>query len=149
MTERDRRVALVGVLLFSALAALSVGIPATISPHGFYRGYPYVSHWVDLLPPYNQHLTADVGEFELAFGLLFLWAARRPHRALVVPLCLAWAFSQTLHAAYHVVHLDNFSTGDAAAQTAAFVVLILASLAGMYLSHRGGDSLKGGEKSQP
>jgi hypothetical protein len=115
-------------LLLAALAvsALSVGIPASFAPQAFYDDFPWLASWVSLLPPYNQHLVTDVGGLQLAFGLLFAWAAYRPSRALVVPVCLAWSVSQLLHFVFHMTHLQDFGTADAIAQSLslAFVTLV-------------------------
>jgi len=138
----DDRMGLVAVLLALAIAALSVGLPATLAPHAFYAHYPFLAHWVDRLPPYSQHLTMDVGEFELAFGLLFLWAAWRPTPALVVPVCLAWALSQAIHAGYHLAHLQHFSLADAVGQTTGFAVLLVLSGVAVLLSGRRPNSVK-------
>jgi hypothetical protein len=122
-------------LLRVTLAALAVsaavpGLQATLSPGAFYDGFPLGRAWVELLPPFNEHLIRDVGGFYLAFAILFAWAAWRPARELVVPLCTAWSVSALLHAVYHALHLDGFSAGDAVAQTAALVaVLALPGLA--------------------
>lgn len=89
---------------------------------------------MDRLPPYNQHLVTDVGEFEFAFGLLFLWCARSQNPALVVPVCLVWAASQTAHAIYHATHLAHFSGADAAGEMIGFVVLVALALAASWLS---------------
>ncbi len=123
MSPRQRRITTIVALLLLAVAALSVGVTATIAPKTFYDGYPFFAHWIDLLPPYNKHLTTDVGEFELAFGILFVWAAWRPEPALVIPVCLTWALSQALHTLYHVMHLQHFSTTDALAQTVSLLYL--------------------------
>ena len=45
-------------------------------------------------------------------------------RALIVPLAVAWSFAATLHAGFHVTHLDGFGTGDAIAQTAGLLAVI-------------------------
>ena len=60
----------------------------------------------------------DVGAFYLAFALLLAWAAWRPSRELIVPVCTAFALFSALHLAWHCVHLDGFATFDAVAQTA-------------------------------
>jgi hypothetical protein len=113
-----------------ALSALAPGLQATVAPESFYAGFPGGRGWVQLLPPYNEHLIRDVGGFYLAFALLFAWAAVTPARALVVPLCVAWSLSAVLHAIYHVLHLDGFGAGDAVAQTVGLVaVLALPALA--------------------
>jgi L-ascorbate metabolism protein UlaG (beta-lactamase superfamily) len=134
MSPRTATRLMVVVLLVLAAAALSVGIPATFAPRAFYNHYPFIGHWVDRLPPFNQHLVTDVGEFELAFGLLFLWSARSRHPALVVPICLVWALSQTAHAVYHATHLAHFSPADAAGEMIGFFVLVALALVAIWLS---------------
>ena len=107
-----------------AVSALVIGVQATVAPHSFYTGFPGGRGWVELLPPYNEHLTRDVGAFYLAFALLFAWAAVTLERALIVPLAVAWSLFSVLHAAFHITHLDGFSTGDAIAQTAGLLAVI-------------------------
>jgi hypothetical protein len=129
----------VAALILLGAAALSVGIPATVAPHSFYTGYPFLAHWVDRLPPYNEHLTTDVGELELAFGLMFLWAAWSRRRALIVPLCAGWAGSQTLHAIFHATHLSGFSVTDAIGELGGFVVLVGLAVAAAWLAVASGE----------
>lgn len=120
-----------------AVSAAAVGLPATIAPRSFYDGWPFGRGWVELLPPYNQHLIGDVGGFYLAFALLFAWAAVTLRRELVVPLCVAWSLAALLHFIFHVTHLDGFTTGDAVAQTGGLaLVLILPSIAVAALPRR-------------
>jgi hypothetical protein len=77
-----------------------------------------------LLPPYNEHLTRDVGAFYLAFALLFAWAAVTLQRPLITPLAVAWSVFSALHTAFHITHLDGFGTGDAIAQTAGLLAVL-------------------------
>jgi hypothetical protein len=107
-----------------ALSAAVPGLQATISPTAFYDDFPFGRAWVQLLPPYNEHLIRDVGGFYLAFAILFGWAALRPSRELVVPLAAAWSVAALLHAVYHALHLDGFGAGDAVAQTAGLVAVL-------------------------
>ncbi len=123
-------------LALLALSALAVGLTATVAPHGFFSGFPFFASWVDKLPPYNEHLTTDVGELQLAFAGLLGWAALRPDRALVVPVSLAWGASQLLHLAFHVRHLDGFGAADAVAQTLSLAALAAAPLAVAWVSLR-------------
>lgn len=134
MTDRAAIRLAVAALLALAAAALSIGIPATFAPRAFYNHYPFIGQWVDRLPPYNQHLVTDVGEFELAFGLLFLWSARSRHPALVVPVCVVWALSQTAHTIFHATHLAGFPTADAVGEMLGFFVLVALALAAIWLS---------------
>ena len=119
------RISLAGI----AFTALLPGLQATLGPESFYNGFPLGRGWVELLPPYNEHLTRDVGAFYLAFALLFAWAAVTLERALIVPLAVAWSVFSALHAVFHITHLDGFGTGDAIAQTAGLLAVIALPLA--------------------
>ena len=124
------------VLAALALPPLVVGLLASFAPRTFFDDFPFFTAWVALLPPYNEHLTTDVGGLQLAFGLLFAYAAWRPSRELVVPLCLGWALSQAFHVVWHVTHLDGFPTSDAVGQTAALVAITLLPLVPVALLRR-------------
>jgi hypothetical protein len=125
--ERGLRAAL--VLL--SLSAAGVGLPATIAPHAFYDSWPLGRSWVGALPAYNEHLVGDVGGFYLAFAVLFAWAALRPSRQLVVPLCVAWAVAAALHLVFHATHLDGLATGDAVAELAGLGFVLLLPVAAL------------------
>jgi hypothetical protein len=112
-----------------AVSAAAVGIPASFLPREFYDAFPLGLSWVDRLPPYNAHLVTDTGGFYLAFTLLFAWAAIRPSRELIVPVCTAWALAAALHLRFHVVHLGALPTGDAIAQTIGLASVLLLPLA--------------------
>jgi hypothetical protein len=114
-----------------ALNAAAVGVPAAFVPRRFYDDFPFLASWVDLLPPYNAHLVTDVGEFYLAFAILFAWAAARPARELVIPLCVAWAVAAALHLRFHVTHLGGFGTADAIAQTASLALVVVLPFAAL------------------
>jgi hypothetical protein len=116
-----------------ALSAASVGVPAAFLPRRFYDDFPFLASWVDRLPPYNAHLVTDVGAFYLAFAVLFGWAAVRPSRQLVIPLCVAWAVAAALHLRFHVAHLDGFGTADAIGQTASLALVLLLPFAALAL----------------
>ncbi len=134
---RSRLLARTALLALAAGAALP-GLHALLAPRGFYDGFPLgPADWVVLLPPYNEHLVTDVGSFYLAFAVLFAWAARSLHPALVQPLCAAWALAATAHLAFHVTHLDGFGAADAAAQTASLsLVLVLPGVAAWAVRRR-------------
>jgi hypothetical protein len=121
----DARLVLRVALWTLAGSSALIGALAAFAPHAFYTSFPAGLSWVAKLPPYNQHLTTDVGGFYLGFALLFAWAAVRLARPLVVPLATAWILVETLHLGYHLAHLDGFGVADAVAQTATFAVLIV------------------------
>jgi hypothetical protein len=107
------------------LSAASIGLLATLAPHVFYADFPFVSHWVDLLPPYNEHLVTDVGGLYLGFAVLFAWAARTLQPTLVRAACWAWLLAEALHLGFHATHLDGFGTADAIAQLASLAFLLV------------------------
>lgn len=121
---RDLRLARVALAVL-ALGSLATGLPAAFFPRGFYDGFPFVAHWVDRLPPYNEHLVTDVGGFFLAFAILFAWAAYRPRRELVLPLCAAWSVAALLHLVFHARHLADFSAADAVGELTSLAVLLV------------------------
>ena len=97
-------------------AALLIGLTATVSPRTFYEDFPFLAHWVDLLPPYNEHLVTDVGGLYLGFAVLFGWAAWTLERTLVRAVCVAWLLTAGLHLLFHARHLEGFSSADAVAE---------------------------------
>ncbi len=110
---------------FLFLSAVTIGVVATLFPREFYDDFPFVSHWVDLLPPYNEHLVTDVGGLYLGFAVLLAWAARTLDRTLVQAVCAAWLLTAAIHLFFHVTHLDNFGTGDAIAEIVSLALLLV------------------------
>lgn len=111
-------------LAILVLAGASIGLTATLAPQAFYDDFPFLRHWVDLLPPYNEHLVTDVGGLYLGFTVLFAWAAWTLQPTLVRAVCSAWLLTATLHLLFHATHLENFDAGDAIAQIASLALLL-------------------------
>jgi hypothetical protein len=112
-------------LAFLLAPALTIGLTATVLPRAFYDDFPFLASWVELLPPYNEHLVTDVGGLYLGFAVLFAWAAWTLERTLVRAVCVAWLLTATLHLIFHAGHLDNFSTADAIAEIASLALLLV------------------------
>lgn len=110
-------------LLFGA--ALTIGFTAAVAPRAFYDDFPFLTAWVSLLPPYNEHLVTDVGGLYLGFAVLFAWAAATLERALVRAVCVAWLLTATLHLIFHAGHLEGFGTADAIAELASLAFLLV------------------------
>lgn len=128
---RSPRVAKVALwLLF--VAALTTGLPAALAPHSFYADFPLNTHWVEMLPPYNEHLTTDVGGLYLGFAVVFAWAARTLQPTLVRAACCGWALMATLHLVFHATHLDGFGTADAIAELTSLALLLLPPAAAIW-----------------
>lgn len=120
-SPRAARAALIVLLL----AALSIGLTATVVPHVFYDDFPFLASWVELLPPYNEHLVTDVGGLYLGFAVLLAWAAVTLDRTLVQAVSVAWLLSAGIHLLFHAGHLGNFSTADAFAEIASLALLLV------------------------
>jgi hypothetical protein len=110
---------------FLLIASLTIGLTATFVPRTFYDDFPFLAHWVELLPPYNEHLVTDVGGLYLGFAVLFAWAARTLDRTLVRAVSVAWLLSAGIHLAFHAGHLDDFGSGDAIAEIASLSLLLV------------------------
>ena len=102
-----------------------IGLTAAVLPRTFYDDFPFLARWVDLLPPYNEHLVTDVGGLYLGFAVLFAWAAWTLERTLVRAVCVAWLLTAAIHLAFHAGHLDGFSTADAIAEIASLALLLV------------------------
>jgi hypothetical protein len=114
-----------GALGLLFVSALTIGLTAAVAPQTFYDDFPFVARWVELLPPYNQHLVTDVGGLYLGFALLFAWAAWALERTLVRAVCVAWLLTATLHLLFHAGHLEGFGTADAIAEIGSLALLLL------------------------
>lgn len=119
-SPRVARAALVVLLLSTA----SIGLTAVVAPQTFYDDFPFLTHWVDLLPPYNKHLVTDVGGFYLGFAILFAWAAWKLQCDLVRATCVAWLVVAALHLVFHATHLEGFSTADAVGELTSLAFLL-------------------------
>jgi len=111
-------------LWLTAASAAGVGAVAAFAPRTFYDDFPYIGHWVDRLPPYNEHLVTDTGAFYLGFALVLAWAAVTLQRQLVLAACWGWILFSVLHLVFHARHLHGFGTGDAVEELVSLAVVI-------------------------
>jgi hypothetical protein len=110
---------------FLFVSALAIGLSAAVVPRTFYDDFPFVAHWVELLPPYNEHLVTDVGGLYLGFAVLFGWAAWTLDRTLVRAVSVAWLLTASIHLLFHAGHLAHFGTADAIAEIATLALLLV------------------------
>jgi hypothetical protein len=127
-----------------AISAAYPGAWATFAPRSFFDTFPGGGrHWTSALPAYSEHLVTDVGAFYLGFALLLAWAAWRPWRELIVPVCSAFALFSAIHLAWHSAHLGGLTTFDAVAQTASLAAILVASVGAVVLAARAGPTAAG------
>jgi hypothetical protein len=125
--ERAVRIAL-GLL---TVVALQVGLWATLSPRSFYEDFPGAGRvWVAVDGPYNEHLVRDVGELNLALGVVTVVALVTLSRTTVMAAAAAWVIYSVPHWIYHLRPLDPYEGADT---TAVPVTLGLAVLVAGYV----------------
>ena len=129
-----------GALAFLSLGELAVGIWALFLPRSFYEDFPSSGReWVSTLGPYDEHLVRDVGEFNLAFGVLLALAAILADRRLVQVSLLAYLVYAVPHFVFHLTQIGTFSMADNLAQLVSLglqVVISVAILLGVGLCDR-------------
>lgn len=130
---RNPQLARLGLILLFG-SALLIGLTATAFPRTFYDDFPFLAHWVDLLPPYNEHLVTDVGGLYLGFAVLFGWAAWSLDITLTRAVSVAWLLTATLHLVFHATHLEHFGVGDAVAEIASLALLLVPPLLAIWAS---------------
>ncbi|MBO0679133.1 hypothetical protein JRC04_16840 [Mycolicibacterium sp. S2-37] len=107
-------------------------------PRSFYDDFPgFGMHWVDIDGPYNEHLLRDVGQFNVALGVLALtalliggvWLARVTGMAALV--------AALPHQIYHCAHMDVLpDLTEQLLQTAALSVVSVTAVALTVLAFR-------------
>lgn len=119
-------------LTLLAASAIGIGLLAWLAPRTFYDDFPFTGHWVDRLPPYNEHLVTDVGAFYLGFGILLAWAAWTLQRELMRAACVAWIVFSVLHFVFHATHLERFGVADAIAELVSLAAVVALPLVALW-----------------
>jgi hypothetical protein len=119
---------------FLTIVELAVGTVATLAPRAFYDHVP----WVDLAPPYSEHLMRDYGAMNLALGLVFVVAAITMDRLVVRTALGAYVVFAIPHLLFHVTHHQHYTTTAAIGETTALVVAVLLPIALLILHLRDG-----------
>ena len=127
------RRAVSGLLGWFVLFGLGVGGWQALAPASFYEDFPGAGrHWVSVDGPYNEHLLRDVGQGDLALGVMALvvlltggvWLARATGLAALV--------ASLPHQLYHQLTLHKLeTTADEVLQT---LTLSLVSVAAVLLT---------------
>jgi hypothetical protein len=112
-----------------------VGAWAVLAPRSFFDQFPVGRGWVASLPPFNEHLTRDVGGLSLGFAVLFTLVLVDPAPSLARPALVAWLVPATTHLAFHLDHLQGFSGVDAVAQSSGLVMAVVLPAAVLWMIH--------------
>src|SRR5919106_2371682 len=124
-TITSQRAAFRAVLLAILATQLFVGLWALFAPASFYDDFPFGRGWVATLPAYNEHLARDVGPLYLALAVPTAAAAWSLERRLTGIALGAWLVFATPHAIYHLFNLEPYGTGDAIANAAAVLTIVV------------------------
>jgi hypothetical protein len=117
---------------FLTVVEVLVGLVATFAPRAFYDYVP----WVNLMPPYSEHLMRDYGAMNLALALVFVVAAITMERRMVRLALVAYLLFAVPHLIFHVMHLENFTTGAAVGQTILLTLAVLLPIALLILTRQ-------------
>ena len=122
-------------LWYLALSSAYVAVWILVAPKGFYDSFPTgPGHWVNALPPYNEHLERDFGAAGLSVlaGLAAVWMERR----LVQATALAFLAASTPHLAYHLTTTDRYSTSENVQSLVGLALPVVISV-GLLVASRG------------
>ena len=109
-----------GGLVLLGVGAVVPGLWALFAPESFYKDFPGAGFaWVELLPPYNEHLVRDVGAFYLGYAVLLFTAAVMMDARVTRVALVAWLVAAIPHFIFHLTHLDGYETNDAIVQSIA------------------------------
>ncbi|OMC26777.1 hypothetical protein [Mycobacterium colombiense] len=116
-----RQTALRAGVWFLTFVEIVVGLVATLAPRAFYDYVP----WVDLIPPYSEHLMRDYGAMNLSLALVFIVAAITMEPRMVRVALGAYLLFAIPHLIFHLTHLEHFTTAAAVWQTIVLTVAVL------------------------
>jgi hypothetical protein len=133
-TAQQRRWLRGGIAVMAVTPAL-VGIWASVSPRGFYDGFPGAGHhWVAAVGPYDEHLVRDVGALYVGGLVLLALAWAWLDKRLVQATLISYAVAALPHLIYHVTALDGFSAGDAVAEIGGLALNVVLPLGLLFVT---------------
>jgi hypothetical protein len=106
---------------FLTFVEIVVGLVATLAPRAFYDYVP----WVDLIPPFSEHLMRDYGAMNLSLALVFVVAAVTMERRMTRIALGAYLLFAIPHLIFHLTHLEHFTTAAAVWQTILLMVAVV------------------------
>jgi hypothetical protein len=125
------RLAVKLLLAWFAFFGLAAGVWQQFAPRSFYDDFPgWGRHRVSPDGPYNEHLLRDVGQGNLAFGIVALVALLSGSIWLARAAGLAALLANLPHQVYHQQNLHVLpTTSDQVLQTATLSAVTVAAVA--------------------
>lgn len=90
-----------------ALENLIIAGHALFFPRYFYEEFLLGRGWVQMLPPYNEHITRDLGALYLGFFVLLIFATVRLGKDLVNGAVLSFMVATIPHMLFHGTHTED------------------------------------------
>ena len=112
-------------LLVIAIAQLGPTLQALLAPKSFYEDFPVGRGWVQAYPAYNDHLIYDYGAYTLGAVVALVMAAVWLDRRVVQVATAGWLVSSTIHFVNHVLTIDRYGVGDAAANLTGLLLFVV------------------------
>ena len=130
------RVVKVGLALL-AVVHLVIGVLAIAAPRWFFENFPgYGPGWTAAHPPYNQHLTIDLGATFLAFGVLLALALLLADRRVTAVVLVGLVVFSAVHLGYHLLRPGDLAGPPLVAGTVSLAVGVLVPLGLLWLNRR-------------
>jgi hypothetical protein len=102
-TKRTELVLRAGVVAL-ALEAGMIGVHALFFPLYFYNKFLLGRGWVKMLPPYNEHITRDLGALYLGFFVVLAYAAVKLSKDVFNAAVLGFVVATVPHMIFHAAH---------------------------------------------
>ena len=107
MSIKRRELVVRGGLLMLAGEAGLIGVHALFFPWYFYNHFLFGRGWVKMLPPYNEHITRDLGALYIGFFVVLGYAVLKLSKDLVNGAILGFVAATIPHMIFHIVHADD------------------------------------------
>jgi hypothetical protein len=118
---------------------------AYFAPANFFTDFPGFGHrWTGAYPPYNEHLTSDLGATFLTLGGLLIAAAVLDDRRVSVVVLGGVIGFNALHLAYHAGHRGELAGADYGASLLSLALGVLAPVALLFTTRRPNTAAGGG-----
>ena len=116
-------------LWFLAAGQAIAGVWALAAPRSFFDDFPGGGlNWVAAIPKYSEHLVRDVGAFNIAFAVLFIWVATSLDKNAVRAALVSWLIFAVPHLIFHLFHLEELSQTSKVVQLIALGITVLVPL---------------------
>lgn len=104
--KRREFVVRLGLLLLAG-EALMIGVHALFFPKYFYDKFLLGRGWVQMLPPYNEHITRDLGALYLGFFVILGYAILKLSKDLINGAILGFVAATIPHMIFHIIHAED------------------------------------------